>query len=66
MTLRTKQLGVRCFLEGIEIPLSGVAINAGLMQPATANITVIATDAIHDLKPRTLVHIFYYLFYFHK
>ena len=56
----SKLVGLRLFIEGVEVPIVGVDVSAGIMQPATANITVPATEKLHELKPRSLVHVFYF------
>lgn len=56
------KLGLRLFLEGIEIPVISASISVGANSPAVAAIQVIATDALYELFPRSLVHLFFYDF----
>lgn len=52
-------LGLRLFLEGIEVPVISAQVNISPDQPATAAIQIIPTDMALCLLPRTLVHLFY-------
>jgi len=54
-----KELHIRLFLEGQEIPVISAQVKAQVSSPATAGIQVVATDNILKLKPRTLVHLFF-------
>lgn len=54
------QLKLRLFLEGIEVPVIGAQVQLNLNAPATASIQVVPTDLIMDLKPRTMVHLFFW------
>lgn len=56
------QLGLRLFLEGVEIPVIGASVTIAPNTPTAASIQVIATDKILKLHPRTLVHLFFYDF----
>jgi hypothetical protein len=58
-TTHGRFLGVRVFLEGIEIPVISVQAQCGIGAPATAAVTIPSADAAHDLLPRTLIHVFY-------
>ncbi len=53
-------LGLRLFIEGIEVPVIAASVRAAIMQGAQATITIPASDAVHDILPRSLVHLFYY------
>lgn len=57
-----QKLKLRLFLEGIEVPVIGAAIQSNVNSPATASIQVIPTDRVLELKPRTMVHLFYWDF----
>lgn len=57
-----QKLKLRLFLEGIEVPVIGAAIQSGVNAPATSSIQVIPTDRILELKARTMVHLFYWDF----
>lgn len=56
------RLGLRLFLEGVEIPVIGADIQIVPDQPAAASIQIIATDKVLELLPRTVVHLFFYDF----
>jgi hypothetical protein len=56
------QLGLRLFLEGVEVPVIGASVTVAANTPAAASIQVIATDRVLDLLPRTVVHLFFYDF----
>ena len=55
-----QKLALRCFLEGIEVPIIAASLTINMDAPAQCQVQLPATDAILELKPRTLVHIFYY------
>lgn len=52
-----KRLLLRLFLEGVEVPVVAATATGGDGTPGTAVLQVVATDDIHNLKPRTLVHL---------
>lgn len=54
------QLKLRLFLEGIEVPVIGAQVQMNLNAPATSSIQVIPTDRVLELKPRTMVHLFFW------
>lgn len=56
------QLGLRLFIEGIEVPVIGASITIAPGAPATAAIQIIPTDKSLELYPRTVVHLFFYDF----
>jgi hypothetical protein len=58
MTIGHK-LGLRLFLEGIEVPVIGASVQIAANGPAAAAIQVIATDKVLELYPRTMVHLFF-------
>jgi hypothetical protein len=55
-----QQLKLRLFLEGIEVPVIGAQVQLNLNAPATASIQVIPVDSVMNLRPRTMVHLFYW------
>lgn len=55
-----KPLHLRLFLEGIEVPVISGQVSINLNGPATAAIQVVPLDEVLDLRPRTMVHLFYY------
>lgn len=55
-----RQLGLRLFLEGIEVDITAAKVSCGVNQPASATLTIPAVDEAHGLLPRTLVHLFYF------
>jgi len=54
-----KQLKLRLFLEGQEVPVIGAQVSAAIGGSASANIQILATDRAMELRPRTLVHLFF-------
>lgn len=56
----TKKLGLRLFIEGIEIPIVSINTSATKMRAAQAHIVIPASDKVHNLLPRSVVHVFYY------
>ena len=59
-TTHARRLDVRLFMEGIEVDVTSLKLSCGVNQPATATITIPSCDEVHDLLPRTLVHVFYF------
>lgn len=57
-----ERLGLRLFLEGIEVPVIAAQVQVNINSPATAAIQVVPGDAILDLKARTMVHLFFWDF----
>lgn len=53
-------LGLRVTIEGIEVPVVNITANVSVMGHARAQITVPATDAIHKLLPKSLIHAYYF------
>ncbi len=62
MTVAQK-LHLRLFLEGVEVPVVSAVVQSQPNQPAAAAIQIPANDYALQLKPRTLVHLFFYDFY---
>lgn len=62
MSLIAQRLHIRCFLEGIEIPLISCVVQCNINAPAAASVNVVPLDEVMELKPRTMVHLFYYDF----
>jgi len=60
MSLVAQRMRVRGFLEGIEIPIISCVIQMSINSPAAASINVVYIDEIMELKPRTMVHLFFY------
>ena len=54
-----RKIHLRLFMEGVEVPVIGATVNAAIGAGASANIQVVPTDRAMELKPRTLVHLFY-------
>jgi len=55
-----KKLQLKCYLEGIEVPLIGIQINTSTNQASGATISVPPTNTAFDIRPRTHVHVFWY------
>jgi hypothetical protein len=58
-----QRLHLRCFAEGIEIPVVSAVVQSQPNQPAVASIQIPANDYALQLRPRTLIHLFFYDFY---
>ena len=56
------QLGLRLFLEGVEVPIISAQIQIVGDAPAAATLQIIATDKALELFPRTVVHLFFFDF----
>jgi ElaB/YqjD/DUF883 family membrane-anchored ribosome-binding protein len=56
------KLQLRCFLEGIEVPIAALNLNIQPNNPAQFQVQIPATDRAFDFKARTLVHVFFYDF----
>jgi hypothetical protein len=54
------RLKMRCFLEGIEIPIISCSVNVTPNAPAQFQVQIPATDRSLEFLPRTLVHVFIY------
>lgn len=59
MNASGQQLGLRLFLEGVEVPAVAAQVQIGINSPATASIQVVPGDKITELKARTMVHLFF-------
>jgi len=62
MTIAQK-LHLRLFLEGIEVPVISAVVQSQPSTAAACTIQIPANDYALLLKPRTLVHLFFYDFY---
>lgn len=56
------KLGLRLFMEGIEVPVISAQIQVVGDSTAAASIQIIATDKALEFMPRTMVHLFFYDF----
>jgi hypothetical protein len=54
-----KPLHLRLFLEGQEVPVIAAQVGINPNAPASASIQVIPLDEVMELKPRTMVHLFF-------
>lgn len=54
-----KPLSLRLFLEGVEVPVVSAAVQIGVNAPAVASIQVVPLDQATELRPRTMVHLFF-------
>lgn len=57
--MRAVPLGLRLFMEGVEVPVISAVVNIQPSTPATASVQIVPTDAALNFLPRTLVHLFY-------
>ena len=53
-------LHLRCFLEGVEIPVTSCSVTAQTGSAATAHIEILDDESAFELLPRTIVHVFFY------
>ena len=60
MTAAGHRLGLRLFLEGLEVPVIGAQVQVNINLPATASIQIVPGDKVLELKPRTMVHLFFW------
>ena len=58
-----QRLHLRLFLEGVEVPVISAVVQAQPNAPAACSIQIPANDLALQLKPRTLVHLYFYDFY---
>ena len=56
---KASSLGLRLFLEGIEVPVIAAQVHLQPNTPASATIQIVPTDAALSFLPRTLVHLFF-------
>jgi hypothetical protein len=54
-----KPLHLRLFLEGQEVPVISAQVQATMFAPVSAAIQVVPLDEVMELKPRTMVHLFF-------
>jgi len=50
-----RRLDVRCFLEGIQVPFLGANISITTNQASTASISLVGTNALFKIRPKTHV-----------
>lgn len=55
-----QRLGLRLFLEGLEIPCVSAQVQISPNAPATAAIQIVPSDKVTELKARTMVHLFFW------
>lgn len=55
-----RKLDFKIYIEGVEVPFVQVVINATANQPSQAQIAMVPTDSIYNVRPRSLVHIFFF------
>lgn len=61
--MRIKELKLRGFIEGVEVPIIAANVVCSPNSPASASVQIIATDAAQEIKPRSVVHLFFKDFY---
>lgn len=54
-----KPLHLRLFLEGHEVPVISASVNIGVNAPSACAVQLVPLDELMELKPRTMVHLFY-------
>ncbi len=60
MSASGQRLGLRLFLEGIEVPVVAASIQIGINSPATASVQIVPGDKITEFKARTMLHLFFW------
>ena len=60
MSAAGQRLGLRLFLEGLEVPVVSAQVQINIDAPATASIQVVPGDKVLELKARTMVHLFFW------
>jgi hypothetical protein len=60
MATSGQQLGLRLFLEGIEVPVVAAQVQVNINAPATAAVQIVPSDRILELKARTMIHLFFW------
>ena len=60
MGLVARRLNLRCFIDGIEVPVIGCRTTFSEGAAATAEVDLIPTDEVYDIEPRALVTLYYY------
>lgn len=55
-----QRLGLRLFMEGLEVPVISAQVQISINSPATASIQIVPSDKITELKARTMVHLFFW------
>lgn len=53
-----RRIGLKLFLEGIEVPVSGASVTFAVGQASIAYINVVPHGTINNIKPRTRVDLF--------
>lgn len=53
-------LHLRCFLEGVEVPIVSCSVSAAVGGPASAHIELLDSEKGFELLPRTMIHVFFY------
>lgn len=59
MTVVAQRLQLRLFLEGVEVPVISATVQSQVNAAAACSIQIPVNDFALDLKPRTLVHLFF-------
>lgn len=59
-TLQAKFLRLRLFAEGVELPIISASIQLSVNAVAVASLQVVPLDSLKYLKPKTMIHVFYF------
>lgn len=62
MGAAAQRLGLRLFLEGLEVPCVSAQVQISINAPATAAIQIVPSDKVTELKARTMIHLFFWDF----
>lgn len=60
MGLVARRLNLRCFIDGIEVPVIGCSCTFSEGAAATAQIQLVPSDQVYDIEPRAFVTLYYY------
>ena len=51
---------LRCFIEGVEIPIVSCSVSAAIGGPASAHIELLDSEKGFELLPRSIIHVFFF------
>lgn len=55
-----RELNFKLYIEGIEVPFVNIQVQATANTPSQAQISMVPTDSIYNIRPRSIVHIFFF------
>jgi hypothetical protein len=57
--MKSSYLRIRCFLEGLEVPIISANVSASIGDIARASVEMIATQEILSIRPKTSISVFF-------